>query len=804
MVAHGNKSYNGWGFSYDPDTHKAFLVNGGEEGFSGDIVVPETVISEYDGETYTVVGATGFENNPNITSVTLPATIMDSSNFYGCTGLKSVTYKAQLTTIDEKTFYECTSLENVDLPSTVTTIMEEAFYGCSSLRFFHWPTELRVIEKAAFRDCISFITETLPTKLVEIGESAFAGCTSLTNVIVPSSVEIIRPYAYSGCMSLESCHINESATPLSLFEDYASPFEDSALKHLYIGRNWVGQGPAFGTKLTDVEIRGDVTIIPFWAFHECADLERVIISEPVEKIETSAFGFCYNLTNIDLPASLKTIDEYAFESSGLRSVTLPSKATDLGENIFFACADLESAALPDALTYIPLGMFDMCYSLKNISWPENLTAIGLRAFSQTAFESLEIPETVTYIDGAAFSICENLVSVKLPSQIEEISGSLFYGCTSLPAIDLPKNIKRIEGGAFSSCSSLTSIAIPEGVTSIGISAFMSTPLQEIRIPDSVTEIGTMAFASTKIKTATFGKNVNSIGLMPFYYGALAKAIWLGETPPDGIENVEAAVQYTHSTQFPENCLLYSSLEDRFVVDGVVYVPVDNDSKYVDIIDCSYQANIQSVEIPESIKSETAEYKVRNINPYAFYNNQTLTATLLSSAQTIGSYAFAYCGNLATVETGNTTETIESCAFYNIALRELTLGSGLKSLGTEAFAHNWDLNKITCKATVPPVCQDEVFIFTDYNTCRLFVPTNSVDKYKAAFQWKEFTNIVGENFNDGFIDCVYSDENLSPESHAEIFDTNGRLLYKGILKNYREKSPSLKIVKVGSNTYKTVI
>ena len=822
LIAHSGEPYNGWVFSYDSETHEAFLI--ADNSFSGDIVVPETVISEYDGDTYTVVGALGFEYNPDITSVTLPATIMNSANFMGCTGLKSVIYKAPFTKIDEKTFYECISLENVDMPPTVTTIGEEAFYGCSSLRIVNWPAELRKIEKAAFQNCTSFITETLPSNLYKIGEWAFAGCTSLTNVIVPSSVEIIHPYAYSGCVALVSCHVNESTKTLKLYASYSTPFEESALRHLYIGRKWilkgydgigdddddddddtVSIGPAFGTNLTDVEVRGDVTSIPRFAFFECGDLERVIISEPVEKIERDAFGFCYNLTNIDLPSSLKTIGDYAFESCGLQSITLPPKANDLGEYIFSGCVNMESANLGDALTDIPFGMFDFCTQLKNVTWSDHLKSIDHLAFSSTALESVVIPETVTYIGASVFQNCENLKSVQLPSQIDEIYGSLFNGCINLASIDLPKNIKRIDGSAFASCSKLTEIIIPEGVTSIGQAAFMYTPLQEIRLPDSVTEIGALAFASTKIRTATFGKNIQSIGQMPFYYSSLAKAIWLGQTPPEGIENVTAGAQYTLSTNFPENCMVYPLLEDRFVVDGIVYVPVGQDSEYVDIIDCSYLDNLTSVDIPQTVKSGTTDYKVRNINPYAFYNNETLTTATLNHVQTIGDYSFGHCSNIVNAVVGNTAETLCEGAFYGIiSMQEVTLGAGLKTIEAETFASNWFLNKIISKATVPPTCLAEVFDSTDYNTCQLIVPANSLNDYKTAFQWKEFTNIIGENFNDGVNDTIFGENSLSQDSFVEIYDITGRLIYQGVLRDYRDNTPSIKIVKAGSSTYKRFI
>ena len=47
--------------------------------------------------------------------------------------------------------------------------------------------------------------------------------------------------------------------------------------------------------------------------------------------------------------------------------------------------------------------------------------------------------------------------------------------------------------------------------------------------------------------------------------------------------------------------------------------------------------------------------------------------------------------------------------------------------------------MTVEATTPPSCNYQYNIVSDYNI-PLYVPAGSVDAYKAADEWKKFTNI----------------------------------------------------------------
>jgi len=148
----------------------------------------------------------------------------------------------------------------------------------------------------------------------------------------------------------------------------------------------------------------------------------------------------------------------------------------------------------------------------------DVTSIGNSAFSKTfdsyGLTSIQIPNSVTTIDGCAFQNCKGLTSITIPNSVITIGGSAFYGCSGLTSISIPENITSIEGDTFYECSGLTSITIPEGVTDIGSMAFYKcTGLTSIDIPNSVTTMdGVYVFyGCSSLTSIKLPNNISKIG-----------------------------------------------------------------------------------------------------------------------------------------------------------------------------------------------------------------------------------------------------------------------------------------------------
>lgn len=92
-----------------------------------------------------------------------------------------------------------------------------------------------------------------------------------------------------------------------------------------------------------------------------------VIPEGVEIIRSKAFYKCYELTEINLPSTLKSIEEKAFFRCSLKSVTLPENLTFIGKDAFSYCYDIQELTIPASVTQIDEYAFYNCTSLKKLT-----------------------------------------------------------------------------------------------------------------------------------------------------------------------------------------------------------------------------------------------------------------------------------------------------------------------------------------------------------------------------------------------------------------------------------------------------
>lgn len=115
--------------------------------------------------------------------------------------------------------------------------------------------------------------------------------------------------------------------------------------------------------------------------------------------------------------------------------------------------------------------------IKTVTLPSSITKIGQAAFGYCMkLESINIPSSVTEIEKWAFTNCQELQSIVIPSGIKVIGETTFMWCQSLKTVEIPSSVEAIESKAFYGCSLLESVIIGNGVTSIGKSAFFDCDL----------------------------------------------------------------------------------------------------------------------------------------------------------------------------------------------------------------------------------------------------------------------------------------------------------------------------------------
>ncbi|MCE5221515.1 MAG: leucine-rich repeat protein [Clostridium sp.] len=229
-------------------------------------------------------------------------------------------------------------------------------------------------------------------------------------------------------------------------------------------------------QFTNVTINGD------WAF--CKQTGKIVAylgSQSIINIPTQ-------IDNITVTG----IGAYAFSSSKITSVTIPSTVTIIGVKAFSGCSNLTNLTIPNSVKTIATYAFDGCRSLTNITIPSSVNKFGNGIFRGCLnLTNVTVENGITFLGNATFSGCIKLTNITLPNTLNSIGESTFEGCISLKNIVIPSGVTDISNTAFYYCISLTNLTLPDGVTHIGMGAFKDcTSLTSITIPSSVQNIET--------------------------------------------------------------------------------------------------------------------------------------------------------------------------------------------------------------------------------------------------------------------------------------------------------------------------
>ena len=307
LAAHSALAYDfeADGLYYNINVDSTLTVTRGLERYSGDIIIPNTVV--HDGKTYTVseIGYAAFASSNDLTSVVMGDSIKHivTDAFNGSKNLKNVTLGKSVLTIGSFAFAGCSSLTQFTIPDAVTKICTGTFMGCSNLASAAIGDGVTAIENMAFSDCSHLSEINLGRNVASVEEDAFNNCTGLTRV----NIKDLTAW----------CHIDFAVSALSnpLYYAHHLFLDGQEITDLTIPETItrIGNFTFNGCiGLTSVNL-GNVTTIGYASFSSCSGLKTIDFGETVTTIENSAFSNCSGLTELFFPCSITSIEEYAFD-----------------------------------------------------------------------------------------------------------------------------------------------------------------------------------------------------------------------------------------------------------------------------------------------------------------------------------------------------------------------------------------------------------------------------------------------------------------------------------------------------------
>lgn len=437
----------------------------------------------------------------------------------------------------------------------------------------------------------------------------------------------------------------------------------------------------------------------------------------VDEIENTGFGIYHNFS----------------------SITIPDTVTQIGQYAFHQCSALTSVYIPDGVTDIDSWTFAQCFALQSVHLPKNLTHIGIHAFTQcSGLTSIEIPNSVSGIGYAAFSQCSNITDVVIPNSVTWFdTWSIFGGCTKLSGVTLSNNLADLKNQTFEDCTSLSSITLPNSVTTLGNNTFRRTSLSSITF-NNVTTIGSYTFDRCKLSSVTITDKITSIGNNPFMTNPTITSMTVNSNNSvyDSRNNCNAIIE-TATNKLISGCkttVIPSSVEafGQYAFSGMSISSVTIPNGVTEIPSGTFAGNsLRSITIPNS---------VTNLAYCAFYSCNSLTSvTLSNSISGIGESCFASC-SFSSIDIPDSVSRLGLWSFgYNSNLRNVTIGTGITYISNYTLGYCINLESVTIKATTPPTMYN--MFYNTNNTFMIYVPSASVDAYKAATNWSTYADRI---------------------------------------------------------------
>ena len=336
----------------------------------------------------------------------------------------------------------------------------------------------------AFSYLTNVVKANIPASITSLGDHIFRGDTALTTVEWASG---FNAPVITDTDSKDDTYTG-NYVPTSMFDGCTSLGSGKELS-AWLPASFTGVGCAAfrGTQFT-VDFAGWNTLnyIGAYGFAGMPNLDSFTLSNEI------TLGLRGGASN-------------AFNSSGLKSLTVADGIEAIPSGLCNGCEQLSSVALADFVTTIAMYAFRNTEALKEIDL-KNVQTINGYAFQGSGLTALVLPESVKKVESHAFEACTSLTKVTINAAgLTLDNNNTFAGCSALSTVvtSADSKINGLNTGAFGPYKT----------------DYAQAPVENIEINGTVDTLNFSTLASLKSLKIN-GKNT-----------------WYGNILPSGFENL---------------------------------------------------------------------------------------------------------------------------------------------------------------------------------------------------------------------------------------------------------------------------
>ena len=671
-----------------------------------------------------LTAVTGFSNNTDLTSVTIPATVEIMPNcFSGCNNLTTITIPNDL------------------IPFGTNAVLTGAS-ALETIKIWDTGNESRGIRLTSDKKALLLEKET-GTYLVGLAPSG------MTSYEIPSEVTHIASSVFANLGLIQSVSFGSN-----LKEIGASAFMNSGISGELDLSNVTVKGQAF----TQTAIRR-VTLgenVEDGAFMNCpylsyiggpyaSDDHRCYIKDGVV-----LFFASYGISSYTLPSTVTTVGNYAFMYSDLESLSVDANCTRIG-GYAFTYSNLTklyfNSTVPPTLvhpTYDPfLSYYDFpiyvpedalsAYKTDWSNYADRIKAAPANYIVYTSTDGSIITPSVTEGFGANFvnsTYSGGEGRMIFDGAVTSVPNTAFIEIEKLESITFPKGVS-ISSFAIVECPDLKSVKIYSDTTPLTyVIANRCPKLESFTVYETENSNGYSVTEDGRTLLRTAGEDLIVVGFAPS--GVTSYAI------PNGVTSL---AEYVF-----QGCTSLTSVTFPSSLTSISPAAFNGCTGLTGSLDLSNMTSIGQIAFAGTNFSSITLSESTSVSYRAFIscnNLQNIYGPLASADHKCwitsgGTLKIFAPKGMSSYTLPSSVTKIDHGVFESTTdLKSLTISAECTLIGAWCFQFS-SLEKLFVKATTPPTLYQDAFWGT---TFPIYVPDASVDAYKAAANWSDWADRI---------------------------------------------------------------
>ena len=701
---------------------------------SGTLSIPQSVKDLNNQYTFQVTAIGSAGTYTNVTAVNLPSTLKTiKTNAFSKSQITTINIPAGTDDIYDGAFAQIENLTaiTVDAGNSKYTAEDGILYEDKSGNKY---LKAYPVAKAG-------TTFTVPSGVYGVSTNGFQQAKNLTTINLPASIQDLpttkEANGFTSATNLTAIKVDAGNTKFKDEDGVVLTKDGKTLVAYPFARHGV-LNPAYnGPEVTMhpgevYSIPTSVETIGKGAFAKAKEITAVQLNN-VKKISKGAFYSVRNLRNVELGASVETIENGAIsDTPDLSRFTVdnsnPNYMAD-AEGVIYTKNQQELVLYPSGRA----GEYSTLPTTKKI---RNRAFYYAQKVTKVNFNS-----ALENIDNDAFQTTTALTEItfEAPSSLKRIGTWVFVN-TGLTKLELPASLKEIGSNAFKGNNNLKTVTVAANSQLESISTYAFTEnsnLESFTFEGSTAlkTIGQEAFSKdTKLASFDVPANVETINRAAFNGTSSMKHVTF--QAPAKIKKIgEAAFQNANA------------LENIDLPEGLEEIKKDAFNKCTSLTEIGIPASVNKIDPTGFQQAEKLEKFTVNKNNTVY---SSVDGFLLSKdKKTLVSFPPAKAGTYYTL-LPPTIETIGSQAFYAInKLDNITIPEKVNKIERFAFDMTTELKTIAflgkhpiAEANIDPSAFNPDNVHP--NTINLSVRKGSETEYRANNVWKKFHQ-VGVSF-----------------------------------------------------------